>query len=251
MLRLDMLHCYSLTAPSAVTTYLRDLVSANNLPNLLLVLVGIVGTIIAVRTLRKIERQTRAAEVAANAQMDADRGWILASVAGQPMEPMAQRLKDDGIRPGIVWKLQIFGNTPVRILRTDFRCRIVDTDPNVASRPGLESTPVYIPNNAPEGQVVYPPGEKPFIYSVGIEDLVDPQPNVTLVDRLTQIPIGAGFLVSYGRVEYEDAFRRKGVTQFCAIYRPRTGGVITSPDGTVLNPVGFQIEGPPEYNYSK
>jgi hypothetical protein len=51
-------------------------------------------------------------------------------------------------------------------------------------------------------------------------------------------------------VEYEDAFKRKGVTQFCAIYRPHSGGVITTPDGTVLNPVGFHIDGPPEYNFN-
>jgi hypothetical protein len=230
--------------------YFWDLIAANNLPNLLLFVVGVAGTIIAVRTLKKIERQTKAAEVSSKAQMDADRGWVLASVSGQPLEPMTKHLMEKGVHPGIVWKLQIFGNTPVRIIRTDFRCRIVDTDPDVASRPGLAREPVYFPNNTPEGRVVYPPGDTPMHFSISLENLVDPQPNVTLVDRLTQLPIGAGFLVSYGRVEYEDAFKRKGVTQFCAIYRPHRGGVITSPDGTVLNPVGFHIDGPAGYNFN-
>jgi hypothetical protein len=41
------------------------------------------------------------------------------------------------------------------------------------------------------------------------------------------------------------------VTQFCAIYKPHGGGVITSPDGTVLNPVGFHTGGSSAYNFNE
>jgi len=80
---------------------------------------------------------------------------------------------------------------------------------------------------------------------------VEPEPNTELKSSLYQVRMGGAFLVSYGRVEYQDAFGRNGVTQFCAVYRPPTGGVIKSPDGTDLNPVGFHIGGPSAYNYNE
>ncbi len=52
-------------------SYLKTLFSANNLPNDLLVIVGMGGIIVALRTLAKIERQTRATEDAAIAGKDA------------------------------------------------------------------------------------------------------------------------------------------------------------------------------------
>jgi hypothetical protein len=221
--------------------YFVELVSPNNLPNLLLFVAAVGALAVGVRTLLAIERQTKAAQ-------DGDRGWVMASVAGNPEEPLTGNLIK-GIRPGIVWQLEVVGNTPVRIIRTDLRCRIVDSDPIMVFQPWLEPTPVYLPNQAPEGQVVSSPGQKQLIV-LTIEDLADPQPNVTLTGRLAQLGAGFGFFVSYGRVEYEDAFKRKGITQFCAIYRSHSGGVIKTPDGTVLNPVGFHIGGPPAYNFN-
>lgn len=226
--------------------YFATLFSANNLPNLLLFAAAVGAIIVAVITLRTIVRQTKAAEDAAKAQMDADRAWVLASIAGQPEEHFAKTLVETNI-PAIVWQLDVVGNTPVRIIREDYRCRIVDCDPNVVSDPMLESTPAYLSNQIPEGRVVSPPGHTQA-FLVPLE--ADPNANTSLVNRLSQVSIGHAFFVSYGRVEYEDAFKRKGVTQFCAIYRPPRGGVITSPDGKTLNPAGFHIGGPPGYNYN-
>lgn len=228
-----------------VLSYISTLMSANNLPNILLFAAALGAIRVAIRTLRTIERQTKAAEVAAKAQMDADRAWVMASVVGQPEEPLTKNLLEKTVVPGIVWQLQIVGNTPARIISEEFRCRIVDCDPDDVSKPKLEPIPVYLPNQVPEGQIVSPPGQKHLV-SISVEN----DPTTALVNKLTQLSIGHAFFVSYGKVEYEDAFKRRGVTQFCAIYRPRTGGVITSPDGTVLNPPGFYVGGPTGYNYN-
>jgi hypothetical protein len=213
--------------------------------NVALALIGALGITAAFITLRKLERQTKAAEAAAKAQMDADRAWVLASVAGQPEEPLTGNLIK-GVTPGIAWQIQIAGNTPARIIRIEFRCRVVDPDPAAPSKPMLEPTPIYLPDpNFTEGRIVSPPGEKQ-LFMVDVES----EPNTRLRDRIASAAFGRAFLCSYGRVEYEDAFKRRGVTQFCALYRPPIGGVIKSPDGTVLNPPGFRIAGPNGYNYN-
>jgi hypothetical protein len=211
--------------------------------NVALAVIGTFGIAAAFITLRKLERQTKAAEAAAKAQMDADRAWVLASVAGQPEEPLTGNLMK-GVIPGIVWEIQIVGNTPARIVRKEFRCRIVDPTPDMVFKPMLEPIPVYLPDpNFAEGRIVSPPGEKQLF-------MVSVEPTTSLVDRLVPVVMGNAFLCSYGRVEYEDAFKRKGVTQFCAVYRPPIGGVMKTPDGTVLNPPGFRIDGPDGYNYN-
>ena len=214
--------------------------------NLILAAVATVGVFIALATLRKLERQTKASEDSAKAQMNADRAWVMASVAGDPAEPLVDNLAK-GIHPGIVWRLQIFGNTPAKITRTQIRCRIVDCDPAMVFQPLLEPTPVYpTDDNHVEGKVVSPPGHTALI-NVSVEFV----PNTELKSSLYQVQMGGAFLISYGRVEYQDAFGRSGLTQFCAIYTPYRGGVISSPDGTVLNPVGFHIGGPSAYNYNE
>jgi hypothetical protein len=215
--------------------------------NLILAAVATAGVFIALATLRKLERQTKASEDSAKAQMNADRAWVMASVAGDPAEPLVENLATKGIHPGIVWRLRIFGNTPAKITRTQIRCRIVDCDPANVFQPLLEPAPVYHPDqNRVEGKVVSPPGHT-MLVNVPVERV----PNIELKNSLYQVQMGGAFLVSYGRVEYQDAFGRNGVTQFCAIYKPHSGGVITSPDGTVLNPVGFHIGGSSAYNYNE
>jgi hypothetical protein len=68
--------------------------------------------------------------------------------------------------------------------------------------------------------------------------------------QVVAVSTGQAVWCCYGRIEYEDAFERKGVTQFCAVYRPQIGGVIESPNGVVLNPPGFFMDGPVGYNYT-
>jgi len=126
--------------------------------DLVLAVVATVGVFIALATLRKLERQTKASEDSARAQMNADRAWVMASVAGNPAEPLVENLAN-GIHPGIVWRLQIFGNTPAKITRAQIRCRIVGCDPDMVFRPQFEPNPVYRPDqDQVEEKVVLPPG---------------------------------------------------------------------------------------------
>ena len=65
------------------------------------------------RAAQAAENSATAAEQSSKAQMDADRAWVLISVAGQPEEPLTGNLIKGQI-PGIVWQIQIFGNTPIQ-----------------------------------------------------------------------------------------------------------------------------------------
>lgn len=204
-----------------------------------LVFVGIAQALILILTICAIWGQTRA-------NKNSDRGWILVhiSVSGQPKEPLTGNLIKDRIVPGIVWEIQVAGNTPVRIIREEYRCRVVPADKSVSPpKPSLEPTPAYMPDpNFVEGQVVFAPMHR-HGYLSPLESSGTP-----MSDQLALVAIGDSFFCAYGRVEYEDAFKRKATTQFCAIYHP--GGGIQSPDGTTLNPSGFRIGGPPGYNYN-
>lgn len=197
------------------------------------------------RAAQAAENSARAAEQSSKAQMDADRAWVLISVAGQPEEPLTGNLIKGQI-PGVVWQIQNFGNTPARIIREDYRCRIVAPDPAMPSKPMLEATPMYLPRpDLTEDTMVLPPGQKQLISLV-----LEFEPNTRMMDAVAPVGVGKAFFCSYGRIEYEDAFRRKGITQFFAIYYPSRGAVFKSPDGTVLNPPGFRIGGPPGYNFN-
>jgi len=58
-------------------------------------------------------------------------------------------------------------------------------------------------------------------------------------------------MCAYGFIEYRDVFDRPGVTRFCYVYDFQFGGVLTSPDGTVLNPSGFRPGGPASYHVTR
>jgi hypothetical protein len=111
-------------------------------------------------------------------------------------------------------------------------------------KPLLEPSPSYVHDpNVVEVQSVFAPMHRHGFLSA-LESGDD------LIEQLTSVIAGKAFFCAYGCIEYEDAFKRRAVTQFCAIYHPPTGGVFKSPDGTILNPSGFRIGGPKGYNYN-
>lgn len=190
-------------------------------------------------------KAAEAARHGAKAQMDADRAWILVKIVGQPKEPLTGSLIRN-IIPAVIWEIQIFGNTPARIIREEYRCRIVPPDPTAPSKPLLEQIPKYLPDpNFVEGRIVSPPGEKHLVLRTLESEL-----GTVMMEAVSQVVIGRAFFCSYGRIEYEDAFKRRGTTQFCAIYRPPIGGALALPDGTPINSPGFYIGGPCGYNYN-
>lgn len=82
-----------------------------------LVLIGGGGVWLGLRTLRAIEKQ-------ASAQMDADRAWVLVNAVSNPEDSLYSPERS-GYTPGIVFMVEITGNTPATIIRESFRCRIV------------------------------------------------------------------------------------------------------------------------------
>lgn len=213
----------------------RELLAPANAPNAILAIIGFFGIIAALLTLGAIRKQ-------AKAQMDADRAWIVVSVAGQPEEPLT--FPRSRAIPGIVWKIAVTGNTPARIIEERYRCRTV---PITDGKLELEKIPTYLSNaNAINDPVVFAPG-----YEYGMNIPVEPTPdNLPTSTQMAAVISGVRAFCAYGLIEYQDAFGRSGKTQFCAIYRPRIGGTMKSPDGTDLNPPGFRISGPEGYNYN-
>jgi hypothetical protein len=83
-------------------SYFHRLISAENLPNLLLFLIGLGGIVAAIITLRKVERQILVAEDGTKAMIRVERAWLVVSV--------------DSIVPGEFrfWVTNV-GNTPAKV----------------------------------------------------------------------------------------------------------------------------------------
>jgi len=195
-------------------------------------LLGITGAVFGVVVLI---RQTKAL-------MDSERAWVLAIAVGNPQIPLYDP-KNPGYTPGIVYLIEVSGKTPARIIRERFRCRIVPAiQGSQPLQPQLEKRPVYKSDSGMfEGAVMYASGYK-YHLSVPLES------GPMTATEFADLTNGRSVLCAYGCIEYRDAFKRKGKTQVCAIYHFSFGGVITSPNGIVLNPPGFRIGGPRVYN---
>jgi len=190
---------------------------------------GVAGAVAGVLVLI---RQTKALR-------DSQRAWVTANGVGNPPEPLYSP-QDPGRTPGIVYLIEIAGNTPAKIIRERFRCRIV---PAIQGEPQLETVPTYKSERGMfTGSAVYAPGYK-YRISVPLES------GPLTLDQASDLRDGKTLLCAYGCVDYLDAFKRKRKTQVCAIYNFAFGFVVTSPDGsTVLNPPGFRAGGPKGYN---
>ena len=174
--------------------------------------------------------------------MDSDRAWILVKVRTESREP---HTVINAVVSGVFCEVEIVGNTPARVLSEKYRCRAVPrAEEFVGLAPELESVPVFLPDEYRRNPIFLAPGDKSprhmrFEYTEGSSG-DDPVSKITMLEWV---------LCVYGRVEYEDAFRRKAVTQFCAVYYPRLGSVALG-DGAEVKIGGFGIDGPEGYNYN-
>lgn len=187
----------------------------------------------------------RAAEAALSqgrAQMDADRGWVLIEGIGNPRVPLF--VSGSPYVPGIVYRVKVFGNTPVRIGRERYRCRIVPAIPgSKPPQPQLEKIPQYTAEFDRFSGSISPPGYS-YAMSVGLES------GILTEDSFTALKNRETFLCCYCSIQYADIFGREAITQSCQIYDFELGGVFQSPDGTKLNQEGFREGGPPEYRHT-
>jgi hypothetical protein len=87
--------------------YFARLFSPENLPNIALVVIGVVASIIALCTLRPIRNQARAALLSAQAVLDAERPWFVASIerTRPQFDFWRVRITNKGRTPGQLWDL--------------------------------------------------------------------------------------------------------------------------------------------------
>jgi hypothetical protein len=189
--------------------------------------VSVVQTVILILTIFSIVGQTRANKNSA-------RAWVTANAVGNPSEPINR----PGYTPGVVYQIEISGNSPAKIVRERFRCRIV---PAIDDQPLLEKAPTFTSEKGMYPEVIRPAGNKYHI-PVSLESgpITDQQ--------WSDLGDGKAILCAYGCIEYEDTFKRPRYMRVCCIYHTGDGGVIESPTGIRLNPPGFRRGGPKGYN---
>jgi hypothetical protein len=115
-------------------SYLKRLISPENAPNIALSLVGLGGIIIALCTLWKIERQTKATENQVKASHDGLRAWLGIEVSENI--PISETISIQTIQqnatltpqpPRFTWKLKNSGQTPAFITKVGFDAVYQDT----------------------------------------------------------------------------------------------------------------------------
>ena len=112
--------------------------------NYLLVLVGIVGTIAAICTLKKIERQTKAGEDAAKAArlqaehtVASERGWLSTETDMENFNPTANSSQ-------FYWKVVNTGKSVVKLISTDARCLVWNGYDPLPDTPPLGDTEIKL-----------------------------------------------------------------------------------------------------------
>jgi hypothetical protein len=148
--------------------------------------------------------------------------------------------------PGVNYHFRVVGHTPARIIGQGFRFRPVPRRSGGGpTDPALPEVPDYTDRgqstDIPEGGRLIAP-ETEFVTPDWLETLH------LSAEEFEQLRQGATIMCAYGFVEYQDGFGRRAETRFCYVYDFAWGGVMTSPEGTVLNPKGFRLGGPPQYN---
>ena len=172
---------------------------------------------------------------------DSERAWVLVKRVGNPAEGWLKRIP--GYSPGIVFDFNVYGKTPVKVSEVRFLLEPVSVKKDILPRePDLPEAPDYSKAEAfvrfPEGGMMYAPENAIQLRS---DRYLAPKEYNDLND-------GKTILCAYGFIKYTDAFGGKRETRACYVYHVPRGGILKSPDGTVLDPEGFQVGGPSAYN---
>jgi hypothetical protein len=201
--------------------------------NIALVMVGAGGIWVAVCTLKKIERQTKAGEDAAKAAKDgaraalaqanhmitAERAWLVVEAA------MADFTPSVAVNMTFRWSIRNGGRTPAKIIGTQCVYQMVFQDELTS----LPPDPVFPSSVEAEGLLLVPGGSEFFsVYLVDSEGRIIPK--LGEKDR-DGIWYGIFYLRAYGHVKYFDTFGNERESRFCQYY--------VSPDKSKTNN-GFQ-----------
>jgi len=218
--------------PMPVTWPLRDRISWG--ANLLLAFVGYAGIMLALGTLRKIERQTRSGEMMAQAAMesanaallhaqailDAERPWILISVEPSPQGRNSFKIVATNR-----------GRSPAEIIASADRIGIAAEERNLPKSPEFAKEK---PLNAP---VVLLPGESTVVQPFGRDDV---KWVCKTEDAIRRVETWQDNIFLYGRLVYRSLLSPRPAkdhqTDWCCRY---IHGETTS---------NLVIGGPAEYN---
>jgi hypothetical protein len=216
-----------------------------------LMLVGIGGVCLALRTLRVLEKQAKATKDSVDVLINSERAWVIVSRVGNPDTKYGWYAPDTPqYLPGMVFEFEVCGKTVARIMDARFDLLPVPARTRFAPsweplEPDLPPVPDYTRRKrsqeiAEDGQVVIP-GQK-FRIMVSLPQTLNVSEWESLRDEKT-------VMCAYGLIKYDSLGKHKE-TAVCYVYRFHWGGVFTSGDGTVLNPSSFELAGPPAYNRS-
>jgi hypothetical protein len=204
--------------------------------NLVLVLLGYIGILVALSTLRKIERQTKFGEAAATAAAEsaqaaliyaqailhAERPWILITV--QPSQ---------SIENGFTVTATNRGRSPARIVATADETRIAKDETYLPGRPEYR----HAEPSAPAVPIILLPGESTGIKSFCRDDVKGLSESAEGLKRLES---WEEKIYIYGKVTYRDldapAGQQAHESNWCCWY---IHGWQKS---------GLAMAGPPEYN---
>jgi hypothetical protein len=182
--------------------------------------------------------------VQASSEQQEQRAWVLVKRTGDPERWYAP--DKPGYFPGMVFEFNVFGETPARVIASQFVLRPVPAKEGVKPpEPDLPAIPDYGPRfidpEIPAQGRLLPP-------DAGFQVRIRLDPPTMTEEQWEKLRDGKTIMCAYGFIEYKDAFGWRRKTRVCYIYEFKWGGVITAPDGTVLNPPGFRVGGPPAYN---
>lgn len=206
--------------------------------NLVLVLLGYAGIMLAVSTLKKIERQTRYAETAADAAaasaqaallhaqsiVNAERPWLL--VAVEPSLGIENRFEVIVINRG---------RTPAQIEATSVQVTIAADEEHLPGSPSYQDEKP----GAPRVPIILLPGESAPLKSFSREDV---KGVCSSEDQFKRIESWEEKIFIYGKVIYKDLIAPAGQqtheTTWCCWYihgRQKSGLVISGPPAYSLH----------------
>ena len=166
--------------------------------------------------------QASAAKISANAQMDANRTWLLVTVGNLPdITPVPDMLQVLWIEPRVANE----GKTPAWITKMRLRAQ------QFPSLKDIPTEPIYEGGETKhfDGEAALPPGASVAPLRVGVD-----------AHDFIAIRQGKSFLYVYGFIDYMDIYKRPFGTRFCFLYHV--------PGGFNPIPEGFVFGGPSAYN---
>jgi hypothetical protein len=194
-------------------SYLHELLLPANALTLALVIVGIGGIVIAVRTLIAIERQTKAAEdaaetalLSAKALADAERPWLAVDVA--PIE---------GLPYAFQFSVKNLGRTPAKLIGTSTVQVVCETLPDEPEYPDGLSAVEGKREESGEAWMLAPNE----IWKFKVVDMSGIEPG-WMMNQLAfnDVKTGKRKFFYFGKVQYRDVFGPDvHETGFCYIYR--------------------------------